>query len=139
MPYGTQLLPNMSISLQTPVYDRAFWQKRRSAAELSASLCVPLLNKILMPFSVVDVGCGHGHWLVEFERLGVDDCLGIDGEYVLAEGQLLISPAKFLAHDLAQSLPCDRQFSLALCLEVGEHMSPACAAPLVRELTRLAP
>jgi ribosomal protein L11 methylase PrmA len=41
-----------------------------------------LVSDLIQPKSVVDVGCGLGTWLTAFNKEGVEDILGIDGEYV---------------------------------------------------------
>ena len=122
----------------TTLYDSSFWNKRRSTAAQSASVCVPFLNDILEPTSVVDIGCGQGHWLVEFQRLGVQDVFGVDGQYVAEQENLLIPETRFLARDLRLPLVFERTFSLALCLEVAEHIPRQSARQLVADLTRCA-
>ena len=120
-------------------YDSQFWSRRATSAASSASACVPLLYELLRPNSVVDVGCGQGHWLAEFARLGVGDVLGVDGSYAADEDRLLIPQSKFLDHDLSSPLSLHRQFSVALCLEVAEHLHAEAARQLVENLTTLAP
>ncbi len=41
-----------------------------------------LVNRIVHPRSVVDVGCGRGFWLKEFQQLGAEEVIGIDGSWV---------------------------------------------------------
>ena len=48
-------------------------------------------------------------------------------------------PPFFLEHDLNQPIHMDRNFDLALCREVAEHLPERSARPLVESLTRLAP
>ncbi len=45
----------------------------------SAVAIVDLALKFILPTSVVDVGCGTGVFLKEFETRGVDTILGLDG------------------------------------------------------------
>jgi SAM-dependent methyltransferase len=93
---------------------------------------------MVAPRSVVDVGCGLGGWLAAFARAGVDDVVGIDGDYVNRD-EILIPGEKFLVRDLEEPVMLDRVFELALCLEVGEHLSEGASATLVASLTSLAP
>lgn len=102
----------------------------------SAEAVVPLLMRDIGPRSVVDVGCGLGHWLAVFKAHGVDDVLGYDGPWI-DRSYLLVAPPEFVAADLNLVLPVERRFDLALCLEVGQILGPARAAPLVAVLTAL--
>ena len=45
----------------------------------SAVAIVDLACKLILPTSVVDVGCGKGRFLEEFEGRGVLSILGLDG------------------------------------------------------------
>jgi SAM-dependent methyltransferase len=118
-------------------YDGAFFADR-SGSRRSAEAVVPFLADLLEPSSVVDVGCGTGEWAAAFAARGIDDVLGVDGEYV-DRSRLAIPAERFRGHDLAEPLDLGRRFDLALCLEVGEHL-PADAAPvLVASLARAAP
>jgi hypothetical protein len=52
---------------------------------------------------------------------GVEDILGIDGDYVERD-QLMIPPTRFRSADLCQPIRCERNFDLAMSLEVAEHL-----------------
>ncbi|MCS6796557.1 MAG: hypothetical protein RMJ97_09350, partial [Raineya sp.] len=43
---------------------------------------VPVVLKYIQPQTVLDLGCGIGFWLKVFASSGVQEYLGIDGEYV---------------------------------------------------------
>jgi SAM-dependent methyltransferase len=88
--------------------------------------------------SVVDLGCGIGAWLRAFERNGVTDYLGLDGDYVSAE-TLLIPADRFRAVDIPRLSDVGRRFDIACSLEVAEHLLPECAARFVALLTQAAP
>lgn len=119
-------------------YTSDFFAGLRSGAERSAEVIVPLVMDILHPRSVVDVGCGEGTWLAGFHRLGVEDLLGIDGDYV-GRSRLQIPHENFQAADLSRPLAVPRTFDLAVSLEVAEHLPEECAALFVESLTHLAP
>ena len=103
----------------------------------SAAEIVSLVDEILSPSSVVDVGCGPGIFLAEWIRRGVVDVLGMDGEPVLA----VYRPpaASFRVTDLSTPVRLNRRFEVAFCLEVAEHLAPNNAETLVATLTDLAP
>lgn len=114
-------------------YPDGFFAAEAVPSASSAERMVPLLQELYSPASVVDVGCGLGHWLAAFRSRGVTDVLGIDGGYVPAD-RLAIPAADFLAVDLTRPPVLSRRFDLALCLEVGEHLPARSAAALVRFL-----
>lgn len=117
-------------------YSSRFYDEIRSGAQASAAVVVPRLFELVQPARVIDVGCGEGHWLLEFAELGAE-VIGLDGSYVTS------SPLgdRFLPHDLGQPLPehLAGRFDLAISLEVAEHLPPERAAGFVRDLCQLAP
>ena len=119
-------------------YSPAFFEAIEEGALRSARSVVPLVLEILRPRSVVDLGCGTGAWLSVFKEYGVEDVLGIDGDYVDRES-LLIPHEQFVAHDLAQPVQLERRFDLAMSLEVAEHLAPESADVLIDSLVALAP
>jgi SAM-dependent methyltransferase len=119
-------------------YSRGFFKDQQGESASSAQVVVPLIQEYIAAKSVVDVGCGIGTWLVEFQKRGVSDILGIDGEWVSAE-QRKIPKEAFQAADLRSPLQVPRRFDLALCVEVAEHLEAQYAFSLVKSLTQLAP
>ena len=119
-------------------YPPSFYAQTRDGASRSAEVIVPLVLSWVQVASVVDVGCGTGAWLAAFRSNGVDDVLGLDGDWVEA-GQLCIPQHQFLRQDLACTVALPLRFELAVCMEVAEHLPAARAASLVTDLTRLAP
>lgn len=97
---------------------------------------VPFLLEILDVRSVVDVGCGIGTWLKVFEENGVQDILGIDGDYV-DKSLLKIDNQKFIEYDLEKLYNTDRKFDLAISLEVAEHLSFDSADVFVKTICNL--
>jgi len=102
----------------------------------AASSIVPLLIKMFNIDSVIDVGCGLGTWLKIFNEFGIEDYLGVDGDYINLQ-LLQIPQTKLLIADLEKDLNIKRKFSLVLCLEVAEHLSKTRAASFIKELTKL--
>jgi SAM-dependent methyltransferase len=121
----------------SPLYDQTFFDSLSAGSRYSAQQVVPMLLEWLQPKSVVDVGCGLGAWLSVFWELGVQDCLGVDGDYV-DDRHLHIPTDAFLARDLAQPLKLDRRFDLAISLEVAEHLPAESANTLIESLVGLA-
>jgi hypothetical protein len=54
------------------LYDRGFFRDISPGSSRSAARIVPELIELIAPTSVIDVGCGSGIWLAEFQRRGVD-------------------------------------------------------------------
>ncbi|NQE35342.1 putative glycosyltransferase EpsJ [Microcoleus sp. IPMA8] len=126
---------------QQSSYTRDFYQLIGEGTRASAKEIIPLLLDLLQPIlpkSVLDVGCGTGSWLAAFHKLGIADCLGIDGDYV--DRTLLQIPLnQFQSADLKQPLQINRTFDLVISLEVAEHLPATCAENFVDSLTQLAP
>src|SRR5690606_34721344 len=87
----------------------------------AADIVVPIILDQIKVDSLIDVGCGTGTWLTVFEKNGVTDYLGIDGDYV-DRTKLYIDPDRFQAYDLREEFDLKRKFDLAICLEVGEPL-----------------
>lgn len=119
-------------------YTSDWYRQVQEESASSAAVIVPQLCRLFSPHSVIDVGCGRGHWLVEFEAEGVVDIRGVDGPF-LALDDLLIDRDRFVRADLEEGFQTEERFDLALCLEVAEHLGPRAARPLVAALVELAP
>ena len=117
-------------------YDRDFYDAIDEGSLPSARLVVPMVIDLVgRPASVVDVGCGSGAWLRAFAEQGVEDYLGLDGDYV--SGSLQIPADHFRAADLAEPVALPRRFDLVVCLEVGEHLPASAADTFVDSLAAL--
>jgi SAM-dependent methyltransferase len=119
-------------------YTREFYDGIRNGVTRSAEAILPLVLELLPVRSVVDVGCGDGGWLAAFKKLGVEEILGIDGEYIDRD-LLQIPKERFQVLDLTKPFSLGRTFDLAVSLEVAEHLPAECARAFVESLTRLAP
>jgi SAM-dependent methyltransferase len=116
-------------------YTPAFFDDLARDTRESARAVVPVVNKLLQPASVLDVGCGVGVWVAEWDSAGVSDVLGIDGNYV-DRTALRIPLDKFAPVDLQQSFSLGRKFDLVQTLEVAEHLDEARADTFVESLSR---
>lgn len=116
-------------------YTRAFFDDVASGTRDSARAVVPLVNELVRPASVLDVGCATGTWLAEWENAGVSDVQGIDGDYV-DRAALQIPVSRFVPANLEQSFSLGRKFDLVQTLEVAEHLDEAYADRFVDSLTR---
>ncbi|MEL7346790.1 MAG: methyltransferase domain-containing protein [Pseudomonadota bacterium] len=123
--------------VQPQVYDTAFFDGQRDGSIASADLIVPLVLRHFSPRRVVDVGCGVGGWLAAFQRNGVSEVQGFDGDYV-DRGMLEIPADRFTPADLSNA-PALGQFDLACTLEVAEHLPETSADHFVDRLTEAAP
>ena len=119
-------------------YDTAFYDQHVAGSLSSARVVLPILTEYYQPKSVVDVGCGRGTWLRAAIDCGIEDALGIDGDYV-DTGSLLIDPSRFLATDLADRFDVGRRFDLAISVEVAEHLPFHRSETFVADLVKLSP
>ena len=103
--------------------------------DLAALEILPTVLDMFKVHSVVDFGSGICTWLSAAQDLGVEDCLGIDGEWVDLS-MLAIPKAQFLQQNLHEDIRLGRRFDLAICLEVAEHLSPEKAEVLVDNIAK---
>ena len=125
------------------IYGRGWDGNPEVAASQSRATARPLLPLVIEavggpPKTVVDVGCNTGIFLQEFQRLGVERVLGLDGEWVPRE-RLQIPTSAFRAVDLRKPVALPEHFDLAMSLEVAEHLEPEYADTFVDSLVSLAP
>ena len=129
------------------LYSRDFFAHISGGSDASSRALVPMILDIQPARSMVDVGCGTGVWVNAFVQCGVTGAIGLDGNYV-ERNQLAIEDNRFIAQDLNRELDtadlcrrfCDKEagrFDLAMSLEVAEHLVPARATSLVRDLCAL--
>ena len=129
------------MSRQVSLQESAFLQNSNDyflrACE-SAAVVLPHVFRLVGPSSVADFGCGGGAWLKVCRELGVQDILGIDGNYV--DSQKLGFPREyFFPHDLRDPIAATRRFDLVISLEVAEHIPLSSCGTFLDSLIRLAP
>lgn len=126
----------MSAPPRAGTYDEGFFSYTDRISRASADAVVPVLRRLLPHVvSVADFGCARGTWLAAWDRAGVSDYVGVDGDYVAADS-LLIPPGRFRACDLNGAIDLGRRFDLAYSFEVAEHLNPDASARFVDSLTR---
>lgn len=103
----------------------------REGSQRSARVVVPLILATIDVLSVVDVGCGEGIWAQAFADHGCD-VHGVE-----------VAGVPKIPHTIADleddPFPDIGSFDLAVCLEVGEHLTPDRAGSFVADLCDLAP
>jgi SAM-dependent methyltransferase len=120
-------------SRETYEYQELFFDYIEQGARRSARAIIPHLTRALRCASLLDVGCGPGAWLAEYQKAGVDDVIGVDGDYVNRD-RLLVPRERFRPLDVSQPFDLGRRFELVQSLEVAEHLSPHSSATFVRNL-----
>jgi SAM-dependent methyltransferase len=128
-------MPSTSKRPSSAAYDDRFFEAKNEGSYASAKAILPLVFSIVVPRSVVDVGCGSGTWLKAAEELGVRDYHGYNGSQPT---RLFVPADRFTVADLARPLRPERRFDLAICCEVAEHLPPDSAAVLIASLTSAA-
>jgi SAM-dependent methyltransferase len=117
-------------------YTEKFYNYIDNNALQGSKQIVPFVMELIQPKSVVDVGCGLGTWLAVFQQNGIEEILGIDGNFVDLN-KLNIPQEFFLKHDLVKPLELQREFDLVVSLEVAEHLPIEKAESFVDTLTNL--
>jgi len=84
-----------------------------------------LLYKMYSPTSVIDVGCGEGHVLNYFKKLGVKKILGIDGTRAVYEKSPVAEDILIVDFYKGAFIPTET-YDLAWSSEFVEHVSEDC-------------
>lgn len=116
-------------------YDAEFYDYIDMGAFVSANEVLPKLWSEIgfKPKSMIDVGCGTGAWLKVAQALGINDVVGVDGDYNHHAPVTLGS--SFQEFDLAKPFESSRKFDLAITLEVAEHLREEYADQFVDSVT----
>ena len=116
-------------------YDALFYRYQREGSARSARHVLPVVLGVLPVKSVLDVGCGAAAWLSVYRHLGVQDVVGVDGDYV-DRSLLMVDADAFRPQDITLPFDLGRHFDLVQCLEVAEHVPKVASAQLIDNLTR---
>lgn len=115
-------------------YSREFYAANKIGSAKSASSILSLIIQLFSPRSYLDLGCGIAPWILEAQRQGIHDVLGIDGAW--ARELVVISAGHFMPHTLSEPLDLGRRFDVVSSLEVAEHLDEVYADMHVQSLTR---
>lgn len=89
--------------------------------------------------TILELGCGAGWFTEEFIKRKID-ITAIEGSksgYDKTKKRIKMEYRdKILKHDLRLPLNLNKQFDIALCTEVAEHIEPPFSSQLVQNLTR---
>lgn len=119
-------------------YDKNFYALRHGRSIYSAQVITALVRELIHPQSVADLGCGVGTWLKVFMDAGINDIQGIEGGWV-KDDAIVIPKEKFHKQDITTPVGFERQFDLAVSLEVAEHIQEKNSEQFLDNLTALAP
>lgn len=117
-------------------YTDEFYDRQDTLRFQSASEVLNLLFSYYKPKSMVDLGCGLGHWLKTASDLGVNTIFGYDG-HLLDTEKLKIPSECFLRHDFETTLNSSNRYDLAISIEVGEHLPKSCSEQFIQSLCSL--
>lgn len=115
--------------------DPTYYSERDRRTRESAEIIVPLILEGRNIETMIDVGGGVGTWASVFESHGVRSTL-VDSEEVPRES---LQVSDFHVRDLSKPFVLGKDYDLALCLEVAEHLPPESAEGFVQSLVDLAP
>lgn len=121
------------IDLRTMYKGRYF--ARRNSLEWRAVPVCDAICSALNPKSLIDVGCGVGDLLKEFDKRQIM-CYGIEGSDNVVP-YLMVDKEKVFIRDLRVPLNLGLQCDLAICLEVVEHIEEEYADQLITNLIGL--
>ncbi len=115
------LLSRLGYKYDLGVYDDEFFGVNQEEGLKFAEWFIPLLRRTFQLNSLIDVGCGTGHYLHACRQSGISDVFGMEGS-PFAFKHLLVPDHLVVRHDLRKPFQFDRRWDLALSLEVAEHI-----------------
>jgi 2-polyprenyl-3-methyl-5-hydroxy-6-metoxy-1,4-benzoquinol methylase len=124
------------MAVETNIYNNHFFKNTIKFEADSAAQFVDVVLKYYQPLSIIDVGCGAGIYLKEFEKRGIVNIFGLDGSPAAAD-EFLLNHNKLVIFDLANKYQSSLRYDLAICLEVAEHLEERDADTLVESLCGL--
>lgn len=123
-------------------FTREMYERIREGCQRSASAVVPIVNDLVHPKSVLDVGGGEGWWARAFMECGVERALVLDESGPAPDATPVVHDGvEFAYFDAVRHAHCplEEQFDLAICLETAEHIPEDTADNLIEFITMAAP
>jgi len=112
------------------IYGKRYFEAQTRMTSPTAARVVESLLDVFPADSVVDIGCGTGVYLREFENRGVE-IMGYEGSsHAIAAAE--VDRKKIVQFDLRQPLVADRQYDLVISFEVAEHLDAQYSDTFVR-------
>jgi hypothetical protein len=117
------------------IFTFRYFKHRKGLSWRTAIIC-SAIAEVFKPATVVDVGCSIGDFVNAFLDLGID-AYGIDGATACFD-YLCIPKELVTLADLREPQDWQREYDLALCFEVAEHIEKESADTFLSNLTALA-
>jgi len=114
-------------------YDDKYYDFSKDVTAGFVKEFVQMLVEDFKPKSVLDVGCGMGLYVNEFDKLGID-VQGFDGSPA-AIRQTVAKKNLVWQEDIRDLDTSDKKYDMVLCVEVAEHIPKKYANKLVKHLT----
>jgi SAM-dependent methyltransferase len=124
--------------MKSTEYTNEFYARIAPGSLSSARIVLRKLSALSKFDSLIDIGCGAGTWLQAAKELGILTAVGLDGSW--ARDRNVALGNEFVECQLADlnSYPnFGRNFDLAICLEVAEHLPASVAERFVRYISSL--
>lgn len=120
------------------IYDHKYFNQMNANSIITAKAMAPLIDTILPDVkSVIDLGCGCGAFIKEFQLLD-KNILGLDIAEA-AKNSLVIGDKYFSLHNISKPYKPDNEYDLAICMDTAQLFSPAEADIILDNLTNSAP
>ena len=130
-----QQLPATATDESSRIYDEHFYDEQKDTSHRSAKIVVPIIVKVFNPESVIDIGCGVGSWLRQFQENGVSDVCGYDINGLSAENYFVDKKLIQTNVDItSNNFKVNSKYDLLICLEVAEHLPAEVADDFVKNL-----
>ncbi len=116
------------------VYDQEFFNSNKDEGLKMASWFIPALKKVTGFNSIIDIGCGTGHYLRYCLDNGITDVFGLEGSPHAFES-LLVDKNIVVMHDLRKPYTFSRKWDIAISIEVAEHVDKLYTNNYIKILT----
>ena len=133
-----QQLPATATDESSRLYDQNFYDEQKETSYRSAKIVVPIIVRAFKPKSVIDIGCGVGTWLRQFQENGVSDVCGYDINGLSAENYFIDKNLIQTNVDITgNNFKVNSKYDVLICLEVVEHLPAEVADDFVKNLASI--